>query len=78
MPALEVVAKGQVTVGSFRTGIVRNPPGRDSHLSGHLPSCEVVPVQSMYRMTVESVVVYVGPGLHRPLAFRQPEVLPGN
>ena len=31
--------------------------GRDSHLSAHSPPCEVDPVQSMYRMTAESVVV---------------------
>ena len=55
--AKEVVAKGQVTALSFRTGTVRNPSGRDSHLSGHSPPCEVDPVQSMYRMTAESVVV---------------------
>ena len=42
---------GCVTPLSFRTGIVRNPPGRDSHLSGHSPPCGVDPVQSMYGMT---------------------------
>ena len=40
---------------SFRTGIVRNPSGRDSNLSEHSPPCEVDPVQSMYRMTAGSV-----------------------
>ena len=55
--AMEAVAKGQVTALSFRTGIVRNPSGRDSHLSGHSPPCGVDPVQSMYRMTAESAVV---------------------
>ena len=34
---------------SLRTGIVRNPLGRDSHPSGY--PCAVVPVQTMYGMT---------------------------
>ncbi len=53
----EAVAKGQITALSFRTGIVRNPSGRDSHPAGHSPPCEVDPLQSIYRMTAESVVV---------------------
>ena len=45
---------GCFTPLSFRTGIVRNPSGRDSNLSEHSPPCEVDPVQSIYRMTAES------------------------
>ena len=32
----QIVTKGRVSVLSFRTGIVRNSSGRDSHLSGHI------------------------------------------
>ena len=56
-PREEGVAKSQVTVLSLCTGIVRNPSGRDSHLSGHSPPCEMDPVQAIYRMAAESVVV---------------------
>ena len=45
---------GCFTPLSFRTGIVRNPSGRDSNLPKHSPPCEVDPVQSIYRMTAES------------------------
>ena len=48
---------GCFTPLSFRTGMVRNPSGRDGHLSEHSPPCEVGPVKSMYGMTAESVVV---------------------
>ena len=43
---------GCFTPLSFRTGIVRNPSGRNSNLSGHSPPCEVDPVQSMYRRSL--------------------------
>ena len=42
---------------SFRIGIVRNPFGRDSHMSGHSPPCELAPVQSLNSMTAVSALV---------------------
>ena len=50
---------------SFPTGIVRNPLGRDSHLSGHSPPCGVDPVQSMYGMT-EGALSPLSTGIARP------------
>lgn len=49
---------GCFTALPLRVGIVRNLSGRDSYLSGHLPPCELGPVQSMYRMTAAFVAVY--------------------
>ena len=56
---------------SFRTGVVRNLSGRDSHLSGHSPPCVVDPVQSLYRMTAESVVISY---CHFPERFSTPRI----
>ena len=48
---------GCFTVLSLCTGIVRNPSGKNSHLTGHSTIREVAHVQPLYRMTEESVVV---------------------
>ena len=51
-----VKSTGCFTPLSLRRGIVRNPSGRNSHLSGHAPPGELDPVQPMHRIRVAGIV----------------------